>query len=402
MLFNYRALDQDGHERAGTIEALSMDVAVATLQRRNLVVSSITPQKTDSIFSMELGIFKTVSNKEVVILSRQIATLFEAQVSALRIFRLLAAEADNRYLGEVMTQVADDLQGGSSISKALARHPKVFSNFYVNMVRSGEESGKLSETFGYLADYLDRTYAVVSKAQNALIYPSFVVLTFIVVMTLMLTLVIPRISAILIDSGQEVPIYTKIVIGLSSFFVNYGAFLLIALVVAGFFLYRLSQTESGRYTLDSFKLQVPYLGDLYEKLYLSRIADNLSTMLASGVPVVEAVEITATVVENAVFEGVLKQVGDDVKGGSSISEALGRHREIPGIMVAMIKVGEETGELGSILSTLAKFYQREVTTAVDTLVDLIEPLMIVFLGLGVGTLLAAVLIPIYNLAGSFA
>lgn len=400
MLFSYRALDTDGHERSGTVEALSMDVAVSTLQRRGLVVSAIEPSEKKSILSLDIGFFNTVSNKEVVILSRQIATLFEAQVSALRIFRLLATEVDNKYLAQILTQVADDLQGGSPISKALARHPKVFTNFYVNMVRSGEESGKLSETFVYLADYLDRTYEVINKAQNALIYPAFVVITFIVVMILMLTLVIPNISKILIDSGQDIPLYTRIVIGISDFIVNYGAFFLIALVVGGFFAFRSLKTPSGGLFFDQLKLGVPYVGDLYEKLYLSRIADNLSTMLASGVPVVEAVEITASVVGSATYEGVLKEVGDDVKGGLSISDALGKHPEIPGIMIAMIKVGEETGELGNILSTLAKFYQREVSTAVDTLVDLIEPLMIVFLGLGVGTLLAAVLIPIYNLAGS--
>ncbi len=400
MLFSYRALDTEGHERSGTVEALSMDVAVSTLQRRGLVVSAIDPADKKSFLSMDLAFFSSVSNKEVVILSRQIATLFEAQVSALRIFRLLATEVDNKYLATLLTQVADDLQGGSPISKALARHPKVFTPFYVNMVRSGEESGKLSETFVYLADYLDRTYEVVNKAQNALIYPAFVVVTFIVVMILMLTLVIPNISKILIDSGQEIPLYTRIVIGLSNIIVNYGAFVLIALVVGGFFSYRSLKTQSGGLFFDQMKLGVPYIGDLYEKLYLSRIADNLSTMLASGVPVVEAVEITASVVGSATYEGVLKQVGDDVKGGLSISDALAKHEEIPGIMIAMIKVGEETGELGNILATLAKFYQREVSTAVDTLVDLIEPLMIVFLGLGVGTLLAAVLIPIYNLAGS--
>jgi len=399
MLFKYRALDQDGHEREGTVEALSMDVAVSTLQRRSLIVSSIEPAAQKSFLSADLGIFKHVSNKEIVILSRQIATLFEAQVSGLRVFRLLAAELDNKYLTEVMTQVADDLQGGSPISKALSRHPKAFTTFYVNMVRSGEESGKLSETFGYLADYLDRTYEVQSKAQNALIYPAFVVATFVVVMTLMLTLVIPRVSQILLDSGQEIPIYTKIVIGLSNVIVNYGIFVLVALVGAGFFMYRSMQNPQGRLFFDGLKLGTPYIGDLYEKLYLSRIADNFSTMLVSGVPVVEAVEITASVVGSATYEEILKEVGDDVKGGASISDALGKHREVPGIMTAMIKVGEETGELGSILNTLAKFYRREVSTSVDTLVDLIEPLMIVFLGLGVGTLLAAVLIPIYNLAG---
>lgn len=400
MLFSYHGLDKEGHEREGTVEALSMDVAVSTLQRRGLIVSSIQPIEKKSLLQMDIGFLKSVSNKEIVILSRQIATLFEAQVSALRVFRLIATEVDNKYLSEILTQVADDLQGGSPISKALSRHPKAFSAFYVNMVRSGEEAGKLSETFGYLADYLDRTYEVMSKAQNALIYPAFVIGTFVVVMALMLTLVIPRISAILLESGQEIPIYTKIVIALSNLIVNYGVFLLIGLVIGGFFFWRSIQTPKGKYVFDAFKLEVPYLGDLYSKLYLSRIADNFSTMLVSGVPVVEAVDITANVVGSAVFEQVLLDVGEDVKGGLSISDAMSKHDEIPGIMVAMIKVGEETGELGTILTTLAKFYRREVTTSVDTLVDLIEPLMIVLLGLGVGTLLAAVMIPIYNLAGS--
>lgn len=400
MLFSYHALDKDGHERAGTVEALSVDVAVSTLQRRGLIVSSIEPTSKKSVLDIEIGLFKRVSNKEVVILSRQIATLFEAQVSALRIFRLLASEVDNKYLTEIMTQIADDLQGGSPISKALARHPKVFSNFYVNMVRSGEESGRLSETFGYLADYLDRTYEVMNKAQNALIYPAFVIGVFFVVMALMLTMVIPRIAGILKDSGQEIPVYTRVVIAVSDFLVNYGFFFLIAMGIGGFFAFRALQTASGRLFFDNLKLEVPYIGDLYQKLYLSRIADNFATMLVSGVPVVEAVEITASVVGSPTYENILKDVGEAVKGGASISDALAKHAEIPGIMTAMVRVGEETGELGNILTTLAKFYQREVTTAVDTLVDLIEPMMIVLLGLGVGTLLASVLIPIYNLAGS--
>ncbi|KND50359.1 MAG: type IV pilus assembly protein PilC [Parcubacteria bacterium C7867-007] len=401
MLFAYRALDADGHERSGSVEALSQDVAVSTLQRRNLIVSSIEPLVKEKGLSMNLDfIFNHVSNKEVVILSRQIATLFEAQVSALRIFRLLATEVDNKVLGEIMTQVADDLQGGSPISKALARHPKVFTGFYVNMVRSGEESGKLSETFGYLADYLDRTYEVMSKAQNALIYPAFVIGVFFVVMALMLTVVIPKISVILIESGQEIPLYTKIVIAVSSFLVQYGFLFIIGMIAAVFVAYRMLQTESGKLFFDSLKLDLPYVGDLYSKLYLSRIADNFATMLVSGVPPVEAVETTAAVVGSATFEDLLREAAEEVKGGVPISEALGKHPEIPGIMVAMIRVGEETGELGNILNTLGKFYRREVSNAVDTLVGLIEPLMIVFLGLGVGTLLASVMIPIYNLAGA--
>ncbi|MDB5265554.1 MAG: Type secretion system domain, type pilus assembly protein PilC [Parcubacteria group bacterium] len=400
MLFAYRALDADGHERSGSVEALSQDVAVATLQRRNLIVSSIEPLVANKGLTANLDLFKHVSNKEIVILSRQIATLFEAQVSALRIFRLLASEVDNKYLGEIMGQVADDLQGGSPISKALARHPKVFTPFYVNMVRSGEESGKLSETFGYLADYLDRTYEVMSKAQNALIYPAFVIGVFFVVMALMMTVVIPKISVILLDSGEAIPMYTQVVIWISQFLVKFGFLIIIAMIVGAFVAYRMMQTEQGKLFFDSFKLDIPYVGDLYSKLYLSRIADNFATMLVSGVPPVEAVEITASVVGSKTFEDLLREAAEEVKGGVPISDALGKHPEIPGIMVAMIRVGEETGELGNILNTLGKFYRREVSNSVDTLVGLIEPLMIVFLGLGVGTLLASVMIPIYNLAGA--
>jgi type IV pilus assembly protein PilC len=400
MLFKYHAIDQDGHERDGTIEAPSKDIAVSALQRRNLVISSIEEVDKKGGLSFDLPFFNRISNKEVVILSRQIATLFEAQVSALRVFRLLAGEVDNKQLATVLTTVGDDLQGGSPISKALARHPKVFSSFYVNMVRAGEESGKLSSTFVYLADYLDRSYDIVSKAENALIYPIFVIVVFFAVMALMLTMVIPKISAVLLDSGQAVPVYTAIVIGFSNFLVHYGIFVLLGLAGLALYVWQLGKTDSGKLVLDHLKLSVPYVGDLYTKLYLSRIADNFATMLLSGVAVIEALEVTSSVVGNAVYQVVLEQVERDVKGGLSISDALGKHAEIPGIMVAMTKVGEETGELGKILGTLAKFYNREVTNAVDTLVGLIEPIMIVLLGLGVGTLLAAVLLPIYNLAGS--
>lgn len=400
MLFSYHALDKDGHEREGTVEALSMDQAIATLQRRSLIVSSIEPANKKNALSLDLGFMKRVSNKDIVILSRQIATLFEAQVSALRIFRLLAAEVENKYLSEVLTEVADDIQGGAPISKAMARHPKVFTVFYVNMVYSGEEAGKLSDTFGYLADYLDRTYEVVTKAQNALIYPAFVIGVFFIVMALMLTIVIPKISTILTESGQEIPVYTKVVIAVSDFLVHYGFIFVIAMFIMAGVSWRALQTPKGKLFFDSFKLDIPYIGDLFTKLYLSRIADNFATMLVSGVSAVEAVEITASVVGSSTFERMLRECAEDVKGGAPISDAFGKHPEIPGIMTAMIRVGEETGELGKILNTLAKFYRREVSNQVDTLVDLIEPLMIVMLGLGVGTLLASVLIPIYNMAGS--
>ncbi|MSU74650.1 type II secretion system F family protein [Candidatus Kaiserbacteria bacterium] len=400
MLFKYHAIDQDGHERDGTIESSSKEIAVSALQRRSFIISAIESAEKKSLLDIDFTFLNRISNKDVVILSRQLATLFEAQVSALRVFRILAIEVDNRKLSFVLSTVGDDLQGGSPISLALSRHPKVFTAFYVNMVRAGEESGKLSETLNYLADYLDRSYDLVSKAENALIYPIFVITVFFIVMGLMLTLVIPKISAVLLDSGQDIPIYTKIVIDFSNFLAHYGIFVLIAFIAGGFYVWQLGKTEQGRFVLDGLRLSVPYVGGLYKKLYLARISDNLSTMLLSGVSVIEAFEITGSVVGNASYARVLHEVGLDIKGGASISDALDKHAEIPGIMVAMTRVGEETGELGKMLTTLAKFYNREVTNAVDTLVGLIEPIMIVLLGLGVGVLLAAVLLPIYNLAGS--
>jgi len=400
MLFNYDAVDQTGAEIKGSIDAISLDVAISSLQRRGLTIRTVDPAEKQSFFERDFAMFSRVSSKEVVVLSRQLSTLFEAQVSALRVFRLLAAESENVMLNKALTVIADDLQAGSSISKALAKHPKIFSDFYVNMVRSGEESGKLDEVFIFLADHLDRTYEVNSKAKNALIYPAFVVFTFITVMILMLTVVIPKISTILTDSGQEVPIYTQIVIGMSNFMVNYGLFIFIGAIVGVFFLYRFTQTNAGKLALDDLKLKVPFVRNLYQKLYLSRIADNMNTMLVSGIPMVRALELTANIVDNQVYKKILDGSTEAVKGGKAVSEALGDSKQIPGIMIQMIKVGEESGELGKILKTLSAFYRREVINAVDTLVDLIEPIMIVALGLGVGFLLASVLIPIYNISSN--
>lgn len=399
MLFQYKAVDATGGQREGTVDAANIDVAINSLQRRGYVVSSIDPLvKGSSFLNFEITLFNRVSHKEIVIFSRQIATLFEAQVSALRVFRLLAAETDNDLLRSILTDVADDIQGGSTISKALSRHPDTFSSFYINMVRAGEETGKLDTVFGHLADHLDRTYEIVTRVRNALIYPVFVIVVFVVVMMLMLTLVIPRITSIILESGQEIPVYTKIVIGISEFFTNYIGLVAAFVAIVGFLMWRFSRTDIGARAFDEFKLSIPYIGSLYKRLFLARISDNLSTMLSSGISMVQALEITADVVDSKVYKEVLDNTISEVEGGKSLSDALGEYEAIPGVLTQMIKVGEETGNLGSILETLSKFYRREVNTAVDTLINLIEPAMIVLLGLGVGVLLAAILMPIYNIS----
>lgn len=401
VIFSYSALDQEGNERQGTIDAVNMDVAISALQRRGLVVSGIDAADKKTLLSSRITLFERVQNRDVVMLSRQITTLFEAQVSALRAFRLLAAEARTPFLAEKLSAIGNDIQAGSSISAALSKHPDVFSPFYVNMVRAGEEAGKLDETFTFLADYLDRNYEITQKAKNALIYPAFVMLTFIVVTTLMMTMVIPRLATILDEVGQQVPIYTRVVIGISQFMSEYILLLGVLVLVAGVFFFQYARTERGRYGLARARLAVPHIGGIFQKLFLSRLADNLSTMLRSGIQMVRGIEITATVVDDAVYEKILTAAVDEVKGGAPLSEVLRKYPEIPGIVVAMIKIGEETGSLSQILDTLAKFYRREVTNSIDTLVSLIEPFMIVSLAVGVAFLLAAVLIPIYNISAGF-
>jgi len=401
MLFNYKAIDQHNTSREGVVEAANVDSAISRVQKEGYTIISIDPvEEKRNLLDIEFNWFNRVSNKEIVILSRQISTLFDAQVSALRIFRLLASESENSQVRKMLNSISDDLQAGSSISRALGAHPDIFSPFYINMVRSGEETGSLEKSFAYLADYLDRQYQVVSKVKGAMIYPAFVIGTFFAVMGLMLTMVIPRIAQILTDSGQELPIYTKIVIGMSSFLTNYIGLIFVAAAAGGFIFWKFAQTEIGQRSIDEFKISVPFLGDLNRKLYLTRICDNLSTMLSSGISMVQSLEVTADVVDNKVYKEILDYTLLEVKGGRSFADTISEFPEIPGVLSQMAKVGEETGNLGDILKTLAMFYRREVDSSVDTLISLIEPIMIVLLGLGVGTLLASVLMPIYNLTNA--
>ncbi len=267
------------------------------------------------------------------------------------------------------------------------------------MVRAGEESGKLTQTFSYLADYLDRQYQLTSKTKNALIYPAFVIGVFIVVMLLMFVFIIPKLSDIIRESGQDIPFYTKIVLGVSDLLIHYGLFVLLGVAAFGIYVYRVVRTDKGQSLIDRFKITVPIFKNIYIKLYLARMSDNLDTMLSSGIPIIRAIELTGSVIGNRIYAQILQEATESVKSGSSLSDALAKHTEIPQIMSQMVRVGEETGSLGNILKTLGKFYNREVQDAVDTLVGLIEPLMIVVLGLGVGLLLVSVLMPIYNIAG---
>ncbi len=396
MNFIYKAVTGTGEKKEGTIDAINKDAAISGLQRRGLIIVSIKGEEEKNIF--QIALFESVPMRDIVVLSRQMSTLFDANVSALKAFTMLSTNVENKLLKRKLVTVTDDIQSGNQISAALAKHPDVFSDFYVNMVKAGEESGKLNQIFSFLADYLDRQYALTAKTKSALIYPGFVIGIFFVVMTLMFTFIIPKLETIILQSGSPIPVYTHIVFVISNIFVDYGLFVLIGLVGLAGYIVHLARTKSGKAYLDGLKIKVPAFGELFRKLYLSRIADNMNTMLSSGISIVHSLEITSRVVGNKVYEDIMDEAVEAVKAGKPFSDALEKHNEIPKIMVQMIRVGEETGGVANILKTLSAFYAREVNDAVNTLVSLIEPVMIVLLGLGVGTLLVSVLVPIYNMS----
>jgi type IV pilus assembly protein PilC len=400
MIFNYEALTSTGEKKSGTIETSSKDLAIAAIQRRGLILSNISenvPKK--GLLNITFFASENVPMKDIVIMSRQMSTLFESQVAALKAFNLLSENTENKVLAKILNDVAEDIKSGVYISIALSKHPRVFSDFYVNMVKSGEESGKLTQTFSYLADYLDRQYQLSSKTKNALIYPGFVIGVFLIVMTLMFVFIIPKLTVIIKESGMAVPFFTQIIMTVSDLLINYGAILLVGVVLFVIYIARYSRTASGKMYFDRLKITFPVFRNIYTKLYLARISDNMDTMLSSSIPIVRAIELTSAVTGNLVYGALLKDVADSVKAGSSLSDAFSKHKEIPSIMSGMIRVGEETGSIGNILKTLGHFYTREVNEAVDTMVSLIEPIMIIMLGLGVGILLASILMPIYNIAG---
>lgn len=401
MLFNYEAITNTGERKKGSVDAASRDLAISAIQERGYIISSIREgDKKKGEINISFFESKSIPMKDIVVMSRQMSTLFESQISALRAFNLLSENTANKKLAKILNDVAEDIKGGVYISIALSKYPEAFSDFYVNMIKSGEESGKLTQSFSYLADYLDRQYQLTSKTKNALIYPGFVIGVFFVVIVMMFTFIVPKLATIIKESNVEVPISTTIIMAISDLFVKYWMFLLVAVLALVIYVISFSRTITGKMYFDKMKITLPIFKNIYSKLYLSRIADNMDTMLSSSVPVVRSIELTSAVVGNRIYENILKEIAEAVKSGSSLSDAFSKYKEIPSIMSGMIRVGEETGSLGNILKTLGRFYSREVNEAINTMVSLIEPIMIVCLGLGVGVLLSAILMPIYNIAGS--
>lgn len=396
--FEYKGRTKTGESRSGVIETSSQEAALDLLHRDNIVVTSLHERGPLPILARRLG--GGVKQKDVVIFSRQLATLFEARIPVVEALKTLIGEASRPALREAITQILDDVSGGMNLSQAFAKHPSVFSSFYIQLVRSGEESGKLQEIFTYLADYLERSLYLTSKAKNALIYPAFIMVAFVGVLVVMLVVVIPRLVTIFQETGQEVPFYTQMVIAASLFLQKWGLLLLVLIIAGVIALVRWGYTPQGKYFFHKLQIYIPILGELYRKLYMARLADNLQTLIIGGIPILRALSVTGDVVGNLVYKRAIENAIESVKGGGTISVALEKCPEIPVLVTQMIRIGEASGRLDFILGSISKFYQRDVDSALESLVALIEPALIIFLGLGVGVLVASVLVPLYNLVGA--
>lgn len=400
MKFKYKVFNSNSQMIEGVMDSASKDDLISKLQGEGNIIVSVEESQSEFSSTWLEKLTERITEKDVVIASKQLATLISGGIQALRTFRLMASESPSKALGKRFTIIADDIQSGIPVYKALARHPDIFNNFYVSMVHAGEESGKLREVLEYLADYLDRNYQLIQKTKKALTYPTFVIFTFIVVMLIMSIFVLPKLAELLTQQGQTLPTYTQFIVDFSHFVLGYWWMILPGLALLGYYLVTYIKTPNGQAYFDNFKLRVPALNQLYKKLYLSRMADNIETMLASGVPIVQALQITSEVVDNYVFRKMLERVESKVRQGKLLSAAFSEEPLIPTVMVQMTRIGEETGELGYMLKNLSQFYKRELEQTIESTLALLEPVMIVVMGLGVGVLVASVLMPMYNLTTS--
>jgi len=329
-------------------------------------------------------------------LVRMAATL--PLVSALRI---LVKQTESARLKTIISEIADDVDGGARLSQAFGRHPEVFNDFYVNMVRSGETSGHLDDVLSYLADQREKDYDLMSRIRGAMVYPAFILSVMTVVGIAMMIFVVPRLTAVLIETGGELPFATRLLIGTSQFMSGYWWLLLVLAVglVAGL-KYGLHQAPVRR-QWDWMKIKLPIFGTLFQRVYLIRFTRSMTTLLKGGVPLPRALEITGDVVGNAVYRDLIARTVKQVQDGNPIATEFIASKEVPVMVSHMLSVGETTGQLEQILDRLTQFYSREIDNLVSSLVSLVEPLIMVVMGLAVGTMVAAIIMPMYNLASSF-
>lgn len=397
--FLYKARNKEGQIKGGVVVAADQARAEQLLAENNLVIISFEEQR-ESLLAKINPFGQSVNRKDLVLFSRQLSTLISARVPLLQSLRILQDQITARYLLSVIQELINSIENGESLSLALSKHPNVFGDVYVSLVKSGEISGSLDKSFAYLADQLEKDYELRSKVKGALTYPVFVILALVVVGVLMFKFVLPKLTAVLEEQGGNLPSISVWLIAFTKFFDKFWWVVLLALGVVILLIRFYVSTKQGRYFLDRLKINLPIVGDIFKKIYLARFARNLSTLVMGGIPIIKALQIIADVINNVIYKEIVLEAVNKVSSGKSVSESLSGHTEFPNIVIQMIRVGEQTAELDGILGKMASFYEKEVDTKVATLTTLLEPIIMIVLGLGVGALVAGVLLPIYNLAST--
>ncbi len=399
-IFSYKALDYSGKKTTGLISAFNKRAAEENLRERGFRTIYVK-DKTGSPLVKILILINPIKTKDLVIFSRQFSVMVSANLTIVQALKISAEQSENLVLKMIISEIAKEVDSGSSLSSAFLKRPKVFSSFFANVVRSGETSGKLNEVFSYLADEMEKDYDMTSKIKGAMIYPIFVFVGLVIVGAIMMIMVVPKLIEIFKETGTALPLATRIVMGISDFLVGYWWMLLIlaALAIIGYRIF--VNTKKGRRIVDFFKLKIPVFGKLFRLIYIVRFTRSMHTLLAGGVTVARSLEIVSQVVGNSVYRELIEKSKEDVEEGESFSRAFLRSSEVPKMIPQMIVVGEKTGKLDVVLKKVTDFYNREITNILNNLVSLLEPFIMVIMGVAVGVMVIAIIMPMYNMAGQF-
>src|SRR5438067_4329452 len=398
--YQYKVRDRQGKLLEGSLEADSTTLVANRLRQMGYIPLAID-KKDDTGFQKEIklpfGQGKRVKLKDIAVFSRQFATMINSGLSLLRSLYILAEQTENKALSKVVDEVRQDVEKGASLSQALARHPKVFNRLYVAMVRAGETGGVLDSVLLQLADVIEKQVELRRKIKSAMTYPTVVFAVCLLIVAAMLLFIVPTFKGIYDQLGGTLPTLTRVLIGVSTIFKKFFPIFIVVGGVGIWVLKRWIKTDKGRAAWDRVKLKMPVFGKLVHKTALTRFSSTLGVLMRSGVPILEALEITSETVGNDVLSVAVKDVQAGVKVGESMAKPLAQHDIFPPMVTQMIAVGEETGAVDTMLDKIGEFYSQEVEATVAALTSLLEPLLIVFLGAAVGGMVIALYMPMFNI-----
>ncbi len=402
-LFSYSARDKAGVIQKGTVFAGDRAGATAGLVEKGLtpiLIKEETSGKGGDDLLSRFGLAPKVKLQDKVIFSRQFATMINAGVPIVQSLNILRAQSESKKLQTVVADVAKQVEGGATLSNALATHPDVFNNIYVNMVRAGESGGILDGVLERLATQQEKDAEIVAKVRSAMIYPSVITVATVSAFFFLMTVIVPKLASIFKDTGASIPIYTQVLLAISDFMVHFWYIMIGGTVAAVIAFIRWHKTPNGKHIVDKYLLKAPIFGPILMKVNVARFARTFGSLMASGISVLDALNATRTALGNSVYQDELAVVAQKVKNGRPMSEQIRESKNFPAIVGQMLAVGEETGKLDDILMKLASFYEREVDTVIEGLTSIIEPLLIIVLGGMVGFIVISVFGPISSLSSS--